>query len=88
MGTTNLREISCGSQERNRHDRYAMTVYRDQEPGVIVRHLPREIAKACYFFTIHGGQITGEVTGHRLHCDEAGRLEVPCRLKLLAALKK
>ena len=38
-------------KEENRCDRYAMVVYRDKEPGVIVvGHLPREIAKACYFF--------------------------------------
>ena len=31
----------------NEHDRHAMVVYRDEEPGVIVGHLPWEIAKTC-----------------------------------------
>ena len=65
----------------NVHDRHAMAVYRKDEPGNIVGHLPREIAKTCYFFNKHDGKITGEVTGCRVHSEEAGGLEVPCRLK-------
>ena len=30
-----------------------MVVYWDEEPGITVGHLPREIAKACYFFTTY-----------------------------------
>ena len=38
----------------NSHDRSAMAVYcRDEDPGVIVGHLPREILKTCHYFTRH-----------------------------------
>ena len=67
------------------HDRHAMAVYRDEEPGVIVGHLPQEIAKTCYYFTRHEGKISGEVAGSRVHSEEAGGLEVPCRLKLTSS---
>lgn len=79
----------CGSHELARHllsstrqgtniDRHAMAVYRDEEPGVIVGHLPREIAKTCYYCTRHEGTNSGEVAGSRVHSEEAGGLEVPC----------
>ena len=38
----------------NSHDRYVMAVYRlDEDPGVIVEHLPWEIFKTCHCFTVH-----------------------------------
>ena len=61
----------------NRHDRHAMAVYRMEEPGIVAGHLPREIAKTCYFFAKHDGKIT-EVTGCQVHSEEAGGLKVPC----------
>ena len=68
-------------KQGNKHDGHTMAVYREKEPGVIVRHLPREIAKACYFFAKHDGKVTGEVTGRDVHSEEAGGLEVPRQLK-------
>ena len=68
-------------EQGNKHDGHAVAVYREKAPRVIVGHLPQEIAKACYFFAKHDGKITGEVTGRRVHSEEAGGLEVPCRLK-------
>ena len=47
VGVTTSREICAVRGEGNRHDRYAMAVYRDEVPCVIVGHLPREIAKTC-----------------------------------------
>ena len=44
----------------------AMAVYHNEEPGVIVGHLSREIAKTCYYFTRHKGKISGEVAGSRV----------------------
>ena len=54
-------------EEGNTHHKYAMAVYRSEEPTVVVGHLPREIAKACYYFSKHNGRITGVVTGRRVH---------------------
>ena len=82
VGATRLRETFIVVYETgNERDRHAMAVYRD-EPGIIVGHLPREIAKTCYYFTRHEGKISGEVAGRRIHSEEAGGLEVPCLLKI------
>lgn len=55
-------------------------MYQDQEPGVIVGHMPREIAKACYFFPyMVVGQITGEVKGcQSLICFK--KFDILCRI--------
>ena len=37
----------------NDNDRHAMAVYRDEDLGVIVGHLLREISKTCHYFTRH-----------------------------------
>ena len=58
-------------EEGNTHHKYAMAVYRSKEPTVVVRHLPREIAKACYYYSKHNSRITGVVTGRQVHSDEA-----------------
>ena len=50
-------------EEGNKYHEYAMAVYWSEEPAVIVGHLPREIGKACNFFSKHNHQITGVVTG-------------------------
>ena len=46
----------------NPHDSHVMAVYRNEDPGVIVGHLPRELSRLCHYFTRHEGKITGEVT--------------------------
>ncbi len=75
-------------ESMNAHDRHAMAVYRrDEDPGVIVGHLPREISKTCHYFTRHEGKIIGEVTGRRLHSEEAGGMEIPCRLKFTGSAR-
>ena len=51
----------------NDHDRHEMAVYCDEDPGVIVGHLPRKILKTCDYFTRHEGKISGKVTGHRIY---------------------
>ena len=48
-------------EEGNTHHKYAMAVYRSEEPTVVIGHLLREIAKACYYFLKHNGRITGVV---------------------------
>ena len=45
----------------NDKDRHAMAVYYDEDPGVVVGHLPREILKISYYFTRHNGKITRDV---------------------------
>ena len=44
-------------------------------------HLPREITKTCHYFTRHYGKISGRVTSRRIHSEEAGGMDIPCRLK-------
>ena len=46
----------------NDHDKYAMAVSRDEEPGTIMGHLPLEISKTSHSFTKHEVRIRGEVT--------------------------
>ena len=46
-----------------------------------MRHLPREITKTCHYFTRHDGKVSERVTGRRIHSEEAGGMEIPCRLK-------
>ena len=58
-----------------------MAVYSVEDAGVIVGHLLREIAKTCHYFARHEGKINGEVTGHQKQSEEAGGMEIPCRLK-------
>ena len=61
----------------NDNDRHAMAVYRDEDPGVIVGHLPREISKTCHYFTRHDGKISGRVTGCRIHSEVARAWKSP-----------
>ena len=78
----------CLHESENRHDRYAMAVYRSETPGVVVGHLPKEISKMCYYFIRHDGKISGKVTGRRQYSEEAGGLEVPCELKFSGSARK
>ena len=52
-------------QPGNGHDHHAMGVYRVDDPGVIVGHIPSEISRISHYSTRHDGKITGEVTGSR-----------------------
>ena len=64
----------------NRHDRHAMAVYHEEEPGTVVGHLPREISRTCRYFSKHEGKIRGKVTCPRKYSAEAGGMEIPCEL--------
>ena len=57
-----------------------MAVYREEEPGTVVGHLPREISRTCRYFSKHEGKIRGKVTGPRKYSAEAGGMEIPCEL--------
>ena len=35
------------------HDSHTMAVNRNEDPGVIVRHLPRELSRLYHYFTRH-----------------------------------
>ena len=67
----------------NSSDTHAMGVYCDSSPGLLVGHLPKEISRYCYYFTLHDGKISGEVTGPRQHSGiSSGGMEIPCLLTL------
>ena len=70
----------CLHESENRHDRYAMAVYRSDVPGIVVGHLPKETSKTCYYR--HGGKISSKVTRCRQYSEEADGMEVPCEPKL------
>lgn len=70
----------CIHEENNTHDTHAMGAYDDKK---LVGHLPKEASRYFHFFTLHNGpEISGEVTGKRRHCSEAGGMEIPCILTL------
>ena len=75
-------------ENENRYDRYAMAVYRNDVPGVVVGHLPKEISKMCYYFVRHDGKISGKVAGGRKYSEEAGGMEIPCELKFTGSARK
>jgi len=48
-------------EEDNPYDDHAVAVYLDD---YIVGHLPRSISEISWFFIMHGGRISCEITGH------------------------
>ena len=71
-------------ERNNHHDKYAVAVIQaDSESSGIVGHLLRENSKICCLFLLHGGTITGTVTGRRRKTTEpCGGMEIPCELVL------
>ena len=68
--------LSVAIDSANRHDRFAVAVLK---AGAIVGHIPKEVSRLFYFFLLHGGRVTCEVTGER----KLGKgLKVPCIYKL------
>lgn len=74
-------------ESENRHDQYAMAVYRSDVPGIIVGHFPKEISKLCYYLVRHDGKISGKMTGGRKYSEEAGGMEIPCELKFTGSAR-
>ena len=75
-------------ESENRHDRYAMAVYRSDVPGIIVGHFPKEISKLYYYLVRHDGKISGKMTGGQKYSEEAGDMEIPCELKFTGSARK
>ena len=71
--------LTCRQESSNPHDRYAVSVHRDEQA---VGHLPRKISRLCSLFLGRSGSITATVTGRRQRSVDLpqGGLEVPCRL--------
>lgn len=70
----------CHHEANNKYDSHAMGAYVGEK---LVGHLPKEVSKYFHFFTLHNEQqVSGEVTGNRRHCKEAGGMEIPCTLTL------
>lgn len=60
-------------------DKYCIRVKKD---GITVRHLPKEINKSCYYFILHGGEITVEILDKPKRSPlPPGGVEVPCKLR-------
>lgn len=69
-------QLQVQAQRGNTHGRHAVSTV---HAGVIVGHMPREIAKTASYFLQHGGRITCEVTGRRkLSSVPSKGLVVPC----------
>ena len=77
-------EFTVKHEPNNEHDRYAMAVLVVSNGSErVVGHLPREISRICCHFTLHGGIITGKVTGRRRRTPrESGGLEIPCIIRI------
>jgi len=80
--------LTVNREEDNSYDSCAVAVCWDD---CIVGHLPRDISEVSWFFLLHGGNISCEITGHRKF---GVGLEVPCSYKytgppkLIKKLKK
>ena len=69
-------------REPDEFDRFAVAAL-EQETSCVVRHIPREISKECYFFLRRGGVIEVEVTSRRRRSTKPeGGMEIPCILTL------
>ena len=71
--------LHCGSDRHNSHDRYAISVTKDE---TIVGHLPRKISQTCTLFLRRGGTIHCVITGGRRYSRDLpqGGVEIPCKL--------
>lgn len=68
--------LEVKAEDNNSHDRYAISTLLDD---IIVGHVPREYSRIAWYFLLHGGNITCEVTGgRRLSAEPEKGLEVPC----------
>ena len=72
-----IEELCCEVEEDNTFDRYAVAVTKD---GRVVGHVPRELARICYFFLKkQHSTMTCTVTDKRRPSDINGKgLVVPC----------
>ena len=70
----------CHHEANNMYDTHAMGAYVGDK---LVGHLPKEVSRYFHLFILHNEpEISGEVTGNRRHCYEAGGMEIPCTLTL------
>jgi len=77
-----IREILLVNREEDYpHNNHAVTVYFND---YIVGHLPRSISEVSWFFIMHGGRISCEISGHQKF---GVGLEVPCKYKYLGTPK-
>lgn len=69
-------ELQVQAERGNAHDLHAVCTL---HAGVVVGHMPREIAITASYFLQHGGRITCEVTGPRKLSSVPNKgLVVPC----------
>ena len=76
----NIGEIlPCTREIGNRHDPYAVAVWKD---GIVVGHVPRKISCICSVFIRRGGEIHCTVTNSRRYSADLaqGGMEIPCTL--------
>lgn len=74
-------KLSLLQEKDNIHDRYAVSVVRDEE---LVGHVPREFSRAVWHFLAHDGHGYAEVTAKRRH---GNGLEVPCTYTFVGSKK-
>ena len=66
-------KLVCEREHGNPHDKYAISVVKN---GAIVGHIPRNVAKPCFYALVTGASITAEVSGNRQNTRNNG-LEIP-----------
>ena len=79
--------LHCIQEPTNEHDRFAVACVREGTEAPVVGHLPREIARTCFYFLEHNGTIEACVTQSRRYCREVGGMEIPCRLRFTGKRK-
>ena len=70
--------LNCRREEDNRHDRYAVAVYKSAE---VVGHVPRTSSHTCSSFLRRGGIMKCIVIGSRRYSRDTdkGGMEIPCK---------
>lgn len=82
-------QLKTCQEHGNAEDLFAVAVWKEDTTGDLkVGHVPREIARICWYFLEHDGEIVCTVTGNRRRSPLVqGGLEIPCKLKFIGKRK-
>ena len=84
-------QLGTYQEHGNTEDLFAVAVCKEDTAGsggLKVGHVPREIARLCWYFLEHDGEIVCTVTGTRRRSPLVqGGLEIPCKLKFVGKRK-
>ena len=88
-------QLRTAQEHGNAQDLFAVAVCKEDTTStgisgdLKVGHVPRVIARICWYFLEHDGEIVCTVTGTRRRSPLAqGGLEIPCKLKFIGKPKQ